>query len=357
MLNIRIFASNSYYLMSCTENKIPSNYYDDVDTSSKESIRESLCNITMNNYIANSYDKAYLIDSYADADPYNEGNITCIYTGLSIKNDMHGTSGWDREHIWCKSHGFKPRNKKGEYKDGVVADHAYNDCHHLRAAEHIINIKRSDKDFGEVLNPKGTDEYGSKWDENIFEPRDEVKGDIARMLFYMVIRYGVYSGEKLNTYIKNEDNEWVSTSIDINLELVDEDVTSISDGNGRLGKLSTLLKWHYQDPVSSREIYRNNVIYMYQNNRNPFIDHPEYVDIAFQNEIGNYQEEEPKEEIKEDDIDREIYLERNISFEEDEGFNNENHPNFSLYNSTITTSNPIEGNQSLLLTNKKTTIE
>ena len=96
----------------------------------------------MNNYIANSYDKAFLIDSYADADPYNEGNISCIYTGLSIKNELHGTSGWDREHIWCKSHGFKPRNKKGEYKDGVVADHAYNDCHHLRAAEHIINIKR-----------------------------------------------------------------------------------------------------------------------------------------------------------------------------------------------------------------------
>ena len=347
LFNLRVFASNSYYLMSCIENKIPSNYYDEVDTSSEERIRESLCNITMNNYIANSYDKAFLIDSYADADPYNEGNISCIYTGLSIKNELHGTSGWDREHIWCKSHGFKPRNKKGEYKDGVVADHAYNDCHHLRAAEHIINIKRSDKDFGEVLNPKGIDEYGSKWDENVFEPRDEVKGDIARMLFYMVIRYGKYSSEKLNTYIKNENNEWVFTSFDLNLELVDETTTSISDGNGRLGKLSTLLKWHYQDPVSNREIYRNNVIYMYQNNRNPFIDHPEYVDLAFENEIGKFAESTKEDLNIEDDINREIYLERNISFEADE--------NFSLYNSSITDLNPIEGNHSLLLTNKKNT--
>jgi len=68
-----------------------------------------------------------------------------------------------------------------------------------------------------------------------------------------------------------------------NLKLVNQTTTSTSDGNGKFGHLDTLLKWHYEDPVSDSEIYRNNVVYGYQKNRNPYIDHPEYVDLAYPN--------------------------------------------------------------------------
>ncbi len=316
-LNLHLYASNSYYLMSCAEQNIPTGYYSSVDTSSEAKMRESLCNIISTGYVGNSYDKAYDIDYYADADPYNEGNIICIYTGQSLKNDkLHGKEGgWDREHIWCKSHGFKARKANND-EWILVGNHAYNDCHHLRAAEHITNIHRSDKDFGEVSNPVATDDYGCKWTDSIFEPRDEVKGDVARMLFYMMIRYGEYSTETFQTYIDGNES-----SVAPGLLLVDEDTTEISTGNGRLGKLSTLLKWHYQDPVSDREIYRNNVIYQFQSNRNPFIDHPEYVDIAFENSIGSYVEpSQPSTPREPDTVARDEELYQEIGFEASEGY-------------------------------------
>lgn len=354
-LNIRLFASNSYYLMSCAEQNIPTGYYDSVNTSSEAAIRQSLCNIISTGYAANSYDKAYEIDYYADADPYNEGNILCIYTGQSLKNNLlHGKEGgWDREHIWCKSHGFKARNAKND-EWILVGNHAYNDCHHLRAAEHITNIHRSDKDFGEITNPTGTDDYGCKWTDSIFEPRDEVKGDVARMLFYMMIRYGEYSTETFQTYIDGTE-----TSVAPGLLLVDDDTTEISTGNGRLGKLSTLLKWHYQDPVSDREIYRNNVIYQFQSNRNPFIDHPEYVDIAFENAIGSYTEpsqpadpREPDTVIRTEELCQEIGFEAAEEFKATDTYNGHylsgaEDQQWGAFYGTVSTTDAISGSQSM----------
>ncbi|MDZ4196165.1 MAG: endonuclease, partial [Candidatus Izemoplasmatales bacterium] len=91
-----------------------------------------------------------------------------------------------------------------------------------------------------------------------FEPRDEVKGDVARMLFYMAVRYEGGS--------------------EVNLELVNGITTS--SGN-TLGDLAALLVWHNYDLVTSTERLRNHKIYILQNNRNPFIDRPEWVQIIF----------------------------------------------------------------------------
>lgn len=83
-----------------------------------------------------------------------------------------------------------------------------------------------------------------------------MKGDVARMLFYMVVRY--------------DESE-------LDLELVDS-IKDRSNKDPEHGKLSTLLKWHNDDPVDNYERYRNHIIYdKYQHNRNPFIDHPEFV--------------------------------------------------------------------------------
>jgi len=96
---------------------------------------------------------------------------------------------------------------------------------------------------------------GCYYDFDSWEPPDRVKGDVARMMFYMAVRY---EGDN-DTY---------------DLELLNKTGTY----GPKFGKLSTLLQWHELDPVDEREQHRNEVIYSYQHNRNPFIDHPEFVE-------------------------------------------------------------------------------
>lgn len=170
--------------------------------------------------------------------------------------------------MWAKSHGFP--NESYE---------PYCDAHHLRPSTTKINSTRSNKDFGEVPNAT-PDAYGNKTNNDLFEPRDEVKGDIARMMFYMETRYG--------------------SNTKYNLKLVNSQTTSASDLNGRFGNLETLIKWHYDDPVSKEEIYRNNVIFdNYQHNRNPYIDHPEYDDYVYPSKYaGTTKPVEPVEPSK-----------------------------------------------------------
>lgn len=350
-LNIRLFASNSYYLMSCATDEIPAGYYNNVDTSSEAAIRQSLCSIISTGYVGGTYDKAWTIDSYADADPYNNGKVLCLYTGQSIDATNHGSYAgqWTREHVWCKSHGFNI-NKTDNYP--------YNDCHHLRAAEMAINNHRSNSDFGEVdgLENVQSDDYGNKWTTTIFEPRDEVKGDIARMLFYMMVRYGEYCPDY--TYTTTSNNETTTHTVTYDLQLVNEDTTVASEGHGRLGNLATLLKWHYQDPVSDTEIYRNNVVYQFQSNRNPFIDHPEYVDIAFENSIGSYTTPAGKTPVEPDTVNRVEELAQTVGFEAAEGFIADTTYNghkelggegntWGIFYGTVATSGALSGSQSI----------
>ena len=235
------------------------NYYKDVDiTLEGDAFINSLTKVISKNYQKYSYSAAWDIIKEADEDPYNKDNIVCIYTGLSIPKSGQGST-WNREHTWPKSHGFDSESNP-----------AYTDCHHLTATQNQANNTRGDLDFDEVENITGkvlSDGYGNSWITNYcYEPRDEAKGDCARALFYMMARY--------------DDST-------LDLEIVDKIPTSTSSTIGKIGKLSTLLKWHYQDPVSDEEIRRNEVIYSYQANRNPFIDHPEWVNLAFDSNYEN----------------------------------------------------------------------
>ena len=235
------------------------NYYKDVDiTLEGDEFINSLTKVISKNYQKYSYSAAWDILKEADEDPYNKDNIVCIYTGLSIPKSGQGST-WNREHTWPKSHGFNSDSNP-----------AYTDCHHLTATQKQVNNARGDLDFDEVKNNTGevlSDGYGNSWIKDCcFEPRDEAKGDCARAIFYMMARY-------------NDST--------LDLEIVDEIPTSTSSTIGKIGKLSTLLKWHYQDPVSDEEIRRNEVIYSYQANRNPFIDHPEWVNLAFDSNYEN----------------------------------------------------------------------
>ena len=134
------------------------------------------------------------------------------------------------------------------------------DLHHIFPTDGYVNNKRANFAFGEVRSASWTSQNGSKlgscntsgFSGTVFEPIDEYKGDFARAIMYMSVRY--YS----------EDGNWGSSDMTNKSEILP-------------WAINMLLRWNEQDPVSQKEIDRNNVIYEdFQYNRNPFIDHPEY---------------------------------------------------------------------------------
>lgn len=193
---------------------------------------------------------------HTDEDPDNPNNLIEIYTGWSVDKESFGsgTTDWNREHTWSKSHGGF----------GDVAP-AGTDLHHLRPCDSTVNSTKSNKYFdngGTVVTdaspPAGySGNTGCKQSSYTWEPRDADKGDVARMMMYMAVRY-----------------EGTDTSYD--LELVDHIYNEHASGLPLYGKLATLLQWHVEDPPDAWEIRRNNRIAESQGNRNPFIDIPGY---------------------------------------------------------------------------------
>ena len=186
----------------------------------------------------------------ADKDPNNPNNIITIYMGYSLDADGEYSAGWNREHVWAKSHGF-PNS----------GDTAYTDCHHLHPADISTNSARGNKDFdngGQEYLDGGTVHSGCYYTNISWEPRDAVKGDVARSMLYMATRYN---------------------SPALNLQLVENIPTS--SNTPYFGKLSTLLAWNRFDPPDDWERRRNNVVESFQHNRNPFIDHPEFADRIY----------------------------------------------------------------------------
>ena len=171
-----------------------------------------------------------------------------FYSGESRSKTANGgnVGQWNREHTWAKSHG-----------DFGTTKGPGTDIHHLRPTDVQVNSARGNLDFdngGSAVSGCN----GCKKTSNSFEPPDRVKGDVARILFYMATRYE--QGDRVD--------------LELNEKL----------GNGSApyhGKLSVLLKWHEQDPVDEFERNRNNVIQKWQGNRNPFIDHPEWVNLIW----------------------------------------------------------------------------
>ena len=197
-----------------------------------------------------SYDGVWAALRVTDKDPANPANVIELYTGDSVpsSNNGGGVDQWNREHVWAKSHG-----------DFGTVTGPGTDIHHLRPEDVTVNSARGSLDFdnGGTQNSEAPGNYA---DFDSWEPRDAVKGDVARMIFYMSVRYEGGDG---------------FADLEVN------DVT----GNGaapNIGKLSTLLEWNAVDPPSAFEMNRNDLIYdSFQHNRNPFIDHPEWADSIF----------------------------------------------------------------------------
>lgn len=226
----------------------PAGYYDGTDGLADQELKAKLHSIITGHEVF-SYDniKQVLPDLFED--PENPQNIILFYKGSSIPKANFASNNepdfWNREHTWPKSHGF-PND----------ADTAFTDVHNLTPSDATVNTSKSNKDFNDVEHTEENEE-GEAPDTyttaDYWEPRDEIKGDVARILFYMDTRY---------------------ESAMLNLQIVDRKSFS---GDPEIGVLYTLLRWHEADPVDDVERARHEKAYGYQLNRNPFIDHPEWV--------------------------------------------------------------------------------
>ncbi|MET9368002.1 endonuclease [Streptomyces griseoflavus] len=221
-------------------------YYDDAAGKSGEALKDALHTI-ISDQTTLSYSAVWNALKVTDQDPDNSGNVILLYSGVSRSKSLNGgdTGDWNREHVWAKSHG-----------DFGTSTGPGTDIHHLRPTDVKVNSIRGNKDFdngGSAVANGG----GSLTDSDSFEPRDAVKGDVARMIFYMAVRYEGGDG-------------WADLEVN----------GQVNNGsNPYMGKLAVLKAWHQEDPPDAFERRRNDVIHdSYQHNRNPFIDHPEWVE-------------------------------------------------------------------------------
>lgn len=222
-----------------------STYYADAIGKTGAQLETALHDIISTGDTPVSYDTVWTALKQTDQDPGNSANVIALYSGKSMAktNNGGGVDQWNREHVWAQSHGgFGTTTGPGT------------DLHHLRPEDVTVNSARGNLDFDEG-GTQNAEAPGNYADGNSWEPRDAVKGDVARMIFYMSVRYEGGDG-----FADLEVNDLV--------------------GNGsapHIGRVSVLLQWSSQDPPSAFEQRRNDVIHeTWQHNRNPFVDHPEW---------------------------------------------------------------------------------
>ena len=230
----------------------------------------------------------------SESDKKNNPYIHALYVNRDIDNqttawDDHDQDAWgiNQEHIWAKSHGF---DVKGAGQSGG----ARGDPMHLWAGNGWANNVHSNNFFAFVDKTRDYTDCGNKYqsipenlsgysktiggNEKVFEPQDDDKGDIARAIFYMAARYNYYSGEDEDPIDGNNPNLVLLNDLSEN----DRTGTSASDNPFGMGLLSDLLAWNKLDPVDEYEVHRNNLLFKnYTNNRNPFIDFPNWADAIW----------------------------------------------------------------------------
>lgn len=233
---------------------------------------------------------------YGDSAENSKNNpyIHALYVNRDIDNqttawDDHNQDAWgiNQEHIWAKSHGFD--NKGSDSSGGARGDPI-----HLWAGNGWANHEHSNYFFAFVDKNRTYSDAGDDYNtihnnlkgfsrtvggnEKVFEPQDSDKGDIARAIFYMAARYNYYSGEDEDLIDGNNPNLVLLNDLSEN----DRTGTSSAENPFGMGLLSDLLAWNKLDPVDEYEMHRNNLLYKnYTNNRNPFIDFPNWADAIW----------------------------------------------------------------------------
>ncbi|WP_299362703.1 endonuclease [Winogradskyella sp.] len=238
----------------------PMGYYDTLDGLADAALRQALQDIIADPNTVRAQTYADIIDILKEADqnPENSNQVWLLYTEegrakLDLQTGSSNIGKWNREHTYPRSRGGFNDIEADEIADGIdvfwttKADslrHGNSDAHALRAADAAENSSRGNQHYGQYIGPNGT--LGS------------FRGDVARSVLYMEIRYN-------------------------GLQVVD----GFPDTVGQLGDLTTLLDWHRNDPPDDFEMNRNNIIYNWQRNRNPFIDQPLLVEYIWGNNVGD----------------------------------------------------------------------
>lgn len=243
----------------------PATYYSSLSGLSGQALKTAITNLISNTNIvrAQTYGDVWDILKEADVNPLNNDEVWLLYTEQGrAKIDQQGSGSgvgkWNREHIYPQSRGgfSSGTSTSADGKDVYMTtdashiEHAHSDAHGLRPADSQENSSRSNKDYGDEYDgPSGN---AGSW-----------KGDVARSLMFMALRYN-----SLDIVSGNPSNSTV----------------------GELGDLDYLMQWHKADVPDDYEMHRNNVIYDWQKNRNPFIDLPNLADYVFgdkQSEVYN----------------------------------------------------------------------
>ena len=241
----------------------PANYYNAANGLTGDQLKVALHNI-IKGHTSISYSQIW--NAFWSTDNKGNGVVWDMYSDrpngtppytYALGQDQCGSYNsegdcYNREHSWPQSWFNEQTTPR-------------TDMHHIFATDGFVNNKRGNYPFGEVQSASWTSQNGSKlgssktpgYSGTVFEPIDAYKGDFARAIMYMSVRY------------YGEDSSWGSS-----------DMTSKSVI--KPWAIALLLRWNKQDPVSQKEIDRNNAIYNdYQHNRNPFVDHPEYADMIW----------------------------------------------------------------------------
>lgn len=247
----------------------PQGYYDGTEGLTGNALKAALHNIIKNDKPGGgTYNPSYsgMWDAYYQTDKRPGTNyVWDIYSDVPggtppynyvLGSDQCGNySGegdcYNREHLWAQS---------WTNNDGVEKT----DLHHVYPTDGKVNGVRDNYAFGEVGVASWTSLNGSKkgssvtpgFSGTVFEPIDEYKGDIARALMYVSVRY--YS----------QDSNWDNSDMTTKSVIKDWAMTM-------------LLRWHEEDPVSEKEINRNNAVYSIQKNRNPFVDYPDFAEMIW----------------------------------------------------------------------------
>jgi endonuclease I len=210
-------------------------YYDQAVGLYGNDLLLSLRTIINSNTTMPSYDDVrYMLDD-TDEDPNNPDNIILVYEGTSVDGTWDLGVTWNREHVW-------PQSLLGVDAGGT---NTASNLHNLKPADPGTNSSRGNKYFDNTTTTLS------------YAPRDEVKGDIARILFYMEVMYPIYS-------------------------LINGTPTVY-----QMAMLDTLIAWHDFDPVDTFESNRNDSIFGFQGNRNPFIDYPDFYQMIYDETLTN----------------------------------------------------------------------
>lgn len=257
MRNIFLFLISFFSLF--VQAQIPSNYYNTAVGKSGASLKTALYNIVASH---TEVDYANLWTAFSKTDKKDDGSVWDVYSNCPFTFSSNQCGNYTNV---CDCYNREHSMPKSWFNDEAPM---YSDLFHIYPTDGKVNGQRANYPFGEcasgtsltstALGKLGKSTY-STYTATVFEPADEFKGDFARTYFYMVTCYE----DKVST--------WVSD------QLAGNAYPAFSAWS-----VSLFLKWNAQDPVSDKEINRNNVIYSnYQHNRNPFIDHPELADYVW----------------------------------------------------------------------------